>query len=63
MNKIFGGSSATIKDDCIIMKTIREFNSSYMLANFSQDDNTLTGAWHEITNFDGNYSGAMGPAT
>lgn len=50
---------AYTKDNLIIMETIPEYNDSYMLARFSQDDKILTGTWQEGTDPKGDYEGAI----
>lgn len=46
-------------DNLVVMETLSDFNDSYMLAKFSQNEDTLTGTWMEKTSTTGDYKGVV----
>lgn len=44
-------------DNLVVMETLSDFNDSYMLAKFSQNEDILTGTWIEKTSITGDYKG------
>ncbi|HYH75439.1 MAG TPA: hypothetical protein VD735_05770 [Candidatus Saccharimonadales bacterium] len=47
------------KGETIVVESVPELNSSYLIARFSLNGNIATGSWEENTATDGDYKGAM----
>lgn len=43
----------------LVVESIPDYNSAYMLARFSVDERIATGTWQQVTNAAGDYGGAI----